>query len=83
MAHAAGEHALRRRPRVVIAGGGVASLEALIGHDQLRELAIEFAESDAAGGDYRSALRWLDTVEQLDAALSPPLAAKREAWRKE
>lgn len=50
-------------------------------HDELRRLALRFAESDAAGGDYFSALRWLDTVEQLDGLLSPELAEKRAEWQ--
>jgi sulfide:quinone oxidoreductase len=52
-------------------------------HGELRELALDFAESDAAGGDYRSALRWLEAVEQLDGLLSPALAGKQTAWRRQ
>jgi sulfide:quinone oxidoreductase len=48
---------------------------------ELRLLALRFAESDAASGDYRSALRWLETIEQLDGLLSPELAAKQSEWR--
>jgi sulfide:quinone oxidoreductase len=51
-------------------------------HDELRELAVGFADSDAALGDYASALRWLETVEQLDGMLSPALAAKQADWRR-
>lgn len=51
-------------------------------HDELRELAVGFADSDAAMGDYRSALRWLETVEQLDGLLAPTLAAKEAEWRR-
>jgi sulfide:quinone oxidoreductase len=50
--------------------------------EELRELAIGFADSDAALGDYRSALRWLETVEQLEGLLSPALSAKQAEWRR-
>jgi sulfide:quinone oxidoreductase len=50
-------------------------------HHELRELAVSFAESDAASGDYDSALRWLETVEQLDGLLSPELTNKQTQWR--
>jgi sulfide:quinone oxidoreductase len=56
--------------------------EASADHDEMRQLALTFAESDAAAGDYRSALRWLETVEQLDGRLSPPLAEKQAEWRR-
>jgi sulfide:quinone oxidoreductase len=49
--------------------------------DGVRDLALDFAELDAAGGDYASALRWLETVEQLDGLLSPALAKKQAEWR--
>ncbi len=56
--------------------------EAHAHHDEMRQLALTFAESDAAGGDYASALRWLETVEQLDGLLSPALAEKQAGWQK-
>jgi sulfide:quinone oxidoreductase len=77
-ASAGGREQLAQRSPVAHATAG----EPGAGHEQLRELAVEFAERDAAAGDYDSALRWLDTVEQLDGVLAPPLAAKREAWVK-
>ena len=52
------------------------------GYVPLEPPTVEFAESDAAGGDYGSALRWLDTVEQLDGLLAPPLAEKQADWRR-
>jgi sulfide:quinone oxidoreductase len=50
-------------------------------HDDIRRLALTFAEGDADKGDYASALRWLETLEQLDGQLSPPLAKKQAEWR--
>jgi hypothetical protein len=50
-------------------------------HDDIRRLALTFAEGDADKGDYASALRWLETLEQLDGLLSPPLAKKQAEWR--
>jgi hypothetical protein len=45
-------------------------------------MAVAFADSDAAGGEYFSALRWLDTVEQLDGLLAPAIAKKQAEWRR-
>jgi len=56
--------------------------EAVVNHEEARRLALAFAESDAAYADYRSALKWLETVEQLDGLLSPAHAAKRAEWRR-
>ena len=52
-----------------------------VGHRQARELALSFALSDANSGDYRSALRWLEVVEQLDGALPPGYDERRDEWR--
>lgn len=49
-------------------------------HDEARELALTIAEADARGGDYRSALDWLDVVERLDGLLPSGYLAKRELW---
>jgi sulfide:quinone oxidoreductase len=49
--------------------------------EEARRLALAFAEHDAQYGDYRSALGWLDTVEQIDGVLSPAVIEKRSAWR--
>ena len=67
---------LVERPPVAAPSGA----EETSDHAQLRELAITFAESDAAGNDYGSALRWLDVVEQLDGLLPPALAEKQADW---
>jgi sulfide:quinone oxidoreductase len=56
--------------------------EAAADHEEARQLALAFAEGDAAGGDYASALRWLETIEQHDGLLSPALAKKQAEWRK-
>ena len=50
--------------------------------DELRQMAVAFADSDAVAGDYSSALRWLDTVEQLDGLLAPAIAKKQAEWRR-
>lgn len=46
--------------------------------EEIRRLAREFAEADAAWGDARSALRWLDTLERLQDGLEPDLERLRE-----
>jgi sulfide:quinone oxidoreductase len=51
-------------------------------HQEARTLALTFAKSDADHGDYRSALTWLETVEQLDGFLSPALLDRRADWRR-
>jgi sulfide:quinone oxidoreductase len=51
------------------------------GHREARELALTFALADANSEDYRSALRWLDVVEQLDGDLPPGYAERRAEWR--
>ncbi len=50
-------------------------------HEAVRELALIFAERDAKQGDHRSALAWLDTIEQIEGVLEPELEARRTAWR--
>jgi hypothetical protein len=50
-------------------------------HEEARKLALAFAEHDARHGDYKSALSWLETLEQIDGVLSAGLVAKRAAWR--
>jgi len=49
--------------------------------EDVRRLAVTFAEMDARVGDYDSALAWLETIEQLDGLLSPLLLQKRAEWR--
>ena len=51
------------------------------GHREARELALTFALADESSEDFRSALRWLEVVEQLDGALPPGYDAKRDDWR--
>jgi sulfide:quinone oxidoreductase len=51
------------------------------GHHEARELALTFALADANGEDYRSALRWLEVVEQLDGVLPPGYLQKRIEWQ--
>lgn len=47
-----------------------------------REMALTFALSDANSNDYRSALRWLEVVEQLDGTLPPGYAERRAEWQR-
>jgi sulfide:quinone oxidoreductase len=51
------------------------------GHREARELALSFALADANEQDFRSALRWLEVVEQLDGALPPGYDEIRAQWR--
>ena len=48
--------------------------------DEIRALALEMAAADASWGDYRSAARWLQTVEWMDGALSEELSRRRDEW---
>ena len=52
------------------------------GHREGRELALTFALADANWEDYRSALRWLEVVEQLDGGLPHGYPEKRTEWRR-
>src|SRR5450759_222675 len=49
-------------------------------HRESRELALLFAESDARGGDFHSALGWLEVIEQLDGVLPTGYLQKRDTW---
>ncbi len=49
-------------------------------HDEARELALAFADRDAAEEDFNSALQWLDTLERIDGVLPPGYLAKRTEW---
>jgi sulfide:quinone oxidoreductase len=51
-------------------------------HEEQRRLALEFAHEDAALGDHRSALRWLEILEWLDGVLRPEHAELRERWQR-
>jgi sulfide:quinone oxidoreductase len=50
-------------------------------HDEARELALTFAERDAADRHFKSALEWLDVLEQIDGVLPPGYLHKRADWR--
>jgi sulfide:quinone oxidoreductase len=50
-------------------------------HDEARELALTFAERDAADRHFKSALQWLDVLEQIDGVLPPGYLHKRADWR--
>jgi sulfide:quinone oxidoreductase len=50
-------------------------------HDEVRELALTFAERDAAEGHFQSALQWLEVLEQLDGVLPPGYLHKRADWQ--
>ncbi len=56
--------------------------EVVAGHREARELALRFALSDANSDDYRSALRWLEVVEQLDGELPMGYPERRAEWRR-
>jgi len=49
-------------------------------HDEARELALTFAERDALDGHFKSALQWLEVLEQY-GLLPAECARKRAAWR--
>lgn len=50
-------------------------------HDEARELALTFAEHDAADGHFKSALQWLEVLEQIDGVLPPGYVRKRADWQ--
>lgn len=45
-----------------------------------RDLALDLADDDAASGDLRGALRWLDAAEHTCGLLPPEYVAKRRRW---
>lgn len=51
--------------------------------EQLRNLALTFARTDAQWGDHRSALRWLEVLEWLEGPLPPGLAELRARWERD
>ena len=51
--------------------------------EEMRRLAVEFAEADALWGDYESALRWLRTLEWIDGVLPAQQAELRARWELE
>ncbi|MGO9489708.1 MAG: FAD-dependent oxidoreductase [Solirubrobacteraceae bacterium] len=64
------------RPVIERAGEGVDDA-----HREARELALVLAEADARGGDFRSALGWLEAIEHLDGVLPTGYLDRREGWR--
>ncbi len=50
-------------------------------HEEARELALMFAERDAADGHFESALEWLDVLERIDGVLPPGFLQKRADWQ--
>jgi sulfide:quinone oxidoreductase len=50
-------------------------------HDEARELALTFAERDAADHHFKSALEWLEVIERLDGVLPPGYLHKRTEWQ--
>ncbi len=75
----AGEAAVLATP-VLADRAPVGTDRALSEREDVRALALDLAADDAAHGEYRSALRWLQTVEWLDGGLRPELAAQRTSW---
>jgi len=77
--------AAEREGQDAAAGGGdhprVTPTRTEAGNRSARELALSFALADARSEDYRSALRWLDVVEQLDGSLPAGYPERREQWR--
>ncbi len=50
-------------------------------HDEARELALTFAEHDAAVRHFKSALQWLEVLEQIDGVLPSGYVQKRADWQ--
>jgi len=50
-------------------------------HAEARELALVFAERDAADRHFRSALQWLEVIERLDGVLPTGYLRKRTDWQ--
>jgi sulfide:quinone oxidoreductase len=75
----AGEAAVIATP-VLADRAPVPSDRALADREDIRALALDLAKDDAAHGEYRSALHWLQTVEWLDGGLQADLAALRASW---
>jgi sulfide:quinone oxidoreductase len=49
-------------------------------HAEARELALTFALADARGGDYESALSWLEVIERLDGVMSADCRRRYDEW---
>jgi sulfide:quinone oxidoreductase len=50
-------------------------------HEEALELALAFAERDAADRHFKSALQWLEVIERLDGVLPPGYLNKRAEWQ--
>ncbi len=50
-------------------------------HEEAVELALAFAERDAADRHFKSALQWLEVIERLDGVLPPGYLNKRAEWQ--
>jgi sulfide:quinone oxidoreductase len=50
-------------------------------HEEALELALTFAERDAADRHFKSALQWLEVIERLDGVLPPGYLNKRAEWQ--
>jgi len=50
-------------------------------HDEAHELALTFAKHDAAGRHFKSALQWLEVLEQIDGVLPSGYVQKRADWQ--
>lgn len=51
-------------------------------HQEACELALRWADVDAASGDFKRALHWLDVAEGLDLTLPAIYERRREQWRR-
>lgn len=49
--------------------------------EEALELALTFAERDAADRHFKSALQWLEVIERLDGVLPPGYLNKRSEWQ--
>jgi sulfide:quinone oxidoreductase len=50
-------------------------------HEEARGLALTFAEHDAATRHFKSALQWLEVLEQIDGVLPAGYVQKRADWQ--
>jgi len=50
-------------------------------YEEARELALAFAERDAADHHFKSALEWLDVIERLEGVLPAGYVHKRADWQ--
>ena len=76
--HSALEHGETLKDRSASSADPAALSEA---HSEARELALVFAERDADDGHFRSALDWLEVLEQIDGVLPVGYVEKRTAWQ--